>query len=462
MTTTLVRDGRIVTAAQDYRADVLVDGEKIVAIGSLRDLDPDRIVDAGGRIVMPGAIDPHTHLDTPLKGTFTIDDFASGTIAAATGGTTTIIDFPVQQHGEDPRVALESWHGKADGKAVIDWGFHQIITDLPDRFLPSLDAIVHDGVSSFKLFMAYPGARMVDDGTIYKAMRRTAENGALTMMHCENGLVIDILVREAIAAGKTDPIYNAETRPPKTEGEATERAVALAELAGVPVYIVHLSAAEALDAVARARERGSPIYAETCPHYLLLDEQLMGESDFQGAKYVLCPPLRSERHRRALWRGLAYDDLQIVSTDHTPFRFADQKQMGRGDFSKIPNGVPGIEWRVPLMHHFGVLEGKFNLNRMVELVSTNPAKLFGLWPRKGEIAPGSDADLIVFDPDRRVYLSSEHQLTRCDYNPYEGWTVRGWVDKVMLRGSIIVDGGQFVGREGQGSFLRRGTSTALR
>jgi dihydropyrimidinase len=450
-----------VTAAQDYIGDVLIEDETIAAVGSMPNLEPDEVIDAAGMIVMPGAIDPHTHLDTPLKGTITIDDFESGTIAAAVGGTTTIIDFPVQTQGDDPRVALEEWFAKADGKAVVDWGFHQIITDLPDKFLPSLTSIADEGVSSFKLFMAYPGARMVDDGTIFKAMRQTAENGALTMMHCENGPVIDILVKEAIAAGQVDPICNMHTRPPVTEAEATARAISIAELAGVPMYVVHLSAAEALLAVARARDRGVPIYAETNPQYLLLDESLMAEPDFEGAKYVLCPPLRSQPHRDALWRGLSTNELQVVSTDHTPFRFSDQKQLGRGDFSKIPNGVPGIEWRLALMYDRGVRGGYFGLNRLVELVSTNAAKLFGLYPKKGDIAPGSDADIVIFDPDKRVTLKTEDQLTRCDYNPYDGWTVTGWPAKVLLRGSVIVDDGKWVGRTGQGDFLRRGPSMAL-
>jgi dihydropyrimidinase len=458
---TVIKNGRVVTAMQDYVGDVLIEDEKIVAVGTIPDLQVDHEIDASGKIVMPGAIDPHTHLETPLKGTITIDDFESGTIAAAVGGTTSIIDFPVQAQGDDPRVALEEWYAKADGKAVVDWGFHQIITDLPDKYLPSLTAMADEGISSFKLFMAYPGARMVDDGTIFKAMRQTAENGGLTMMHCENGPVIDILVKEALAAGQVDPICNMLTRPPVTEGEAMARAISIAELAGVPMYAVHLSAAEALDAVARARERGVPIYAETNPQYLLLDEALMAEPDFEGAKYVLCPPLRSKRHRDELWRGLATNELQVVSTDHTPFRFSDQKQLGRGDFSKIPNGVPGIEWRLALMYDRGVRGGHFGLNRLVELVSTNAAKLFGLFPKKGDIAPGSDADIVIFDPDKDVTLRVEDQLTRCDYNPYDGWDLKGWAETVLLRGSVIVENGKFVGTKGQGQFLKRGPTMAV-
>jgi dihydropyrimidinase len=455
---TVVRGGRIVTASQDYHADLLIEDGTIALIGRLDDVTADRVIDATGRLVFPGAVDPHTHLDAPLKGTITADDFESGTIAAAVGGTTTIIDFPLQQPGEDPRVSQEAWHDRARGKAVVDWSFHQIITDLPDEYLPALDSLVADGIPSFKLFMAYPGARMVDDGTILRAMRRAAENGGFTMMHAENGLAIQVLEQETRAKGILGPIANAISRPSPTEGEATARAYMLAELAGVPVYVVHMVAAEAVAAVRAARDRGVTAYAETCPHYLLLTEDKLNEPDFGGAKYVMCPPLRSKEDQEALWRGLQNGDLQVVSTDHTPFRFADQKVMGKDDFAKIPNGVPGIEWRVGLLYHHGVRTGRLTLNRFVELIATNPAKLFGLYPRKGEIAVGSDADLVLFDPDREVLLTAEHQLTRCDYNPYEGWTIQGATDTVLLGGDVIVEGGRFVGHAGQGMFLPRGAS----
>jgi dihydropyrimidinase len=453
---TLIRGGRIVTASQDYVGDIFVEDGKIQALGSLPDIGVDSVVDATGKLVLPGGVDPHTHLDAPLKGTITADDFYTGTVAAAVGGTTTIIDFPVQQLGDDPRVSHEQWYERAESKAVIDWGLHQIITDLPDAYLPVLDDLVRAGVPSFKLFMAYPGARMVDDATIFKAMRRTAENGGFILMHCENGLVIDLLEKEALARNETDPVYNAATRPPITEAEATARAISLAELAEVPTYIVHLAAAEALRAVSDARARGVPVYAETCPHYLLLTEEKLSEPDFGGSKYVMCPPLRSRENQTSLWRGLQSNDLQVVSTDHTPFCFHGQKDMGRYDFSKIPNGVPGIEWRTTLLYHFGVTEGRMSLNRLVQLLSTNPAKLFGLYPRKGDIAPGSDADIVVFDPGRPVNYSAKQQQTRSDYNPYEGWTTLGAPEKVMLRGEVIVDDGRFVGRRGQGRFVPRG------
>jgi dihydropyrimidinase len=458
--TTVVRGGRIITSTSDVVADILIEGEQIADIGSFPDVDGD-VIDASGRLVLPGGVDPHTHLDAPLKGTITADDFYSGTVAAAVGGTTTIIDFPVQQKGEDPRVSHAEWAARAEGKAVVDWSLHQVIVDLPESYFPALDELIRDGSPSFKMFMAYPGARMVDDATIFKAMRRTADNGGFVLMHCENGPVIDVLEQDAIRAGHTGPEFNAITRPPITESEATTRAIAIAELAGVPVYVVHLAAAQALESVARARDRGLPVYAETCPHYLLLTEEALNEPDFGGAKYVMCPPLRTPWHQEQLWEGLRTNALQVVSTDHTPFNFEGQKEMGRENFAKIPNGVPGIEWRTTLLYHFGVGEGRLGLNRFVELISTSPAKLFGCYPRKGEIQPGSDADLVVFDPEREVTLSARTQATLSDYNPYEGWTVRGVPETVLLRGQVIVAEGSFVGRKGQGKHIRRGESIAL-
>lgn len=458
--TVLVRGGRIVTASQDYIGDLLIDGEKIAAIGSFPEFAGE-VVDASGKLVFPGGVDPHTHLDAPLKGTITADDFYSGTVAAAIGGTTSIIDFPVQEKGDDPRVSHTDWAGRAEGNAVVDWGLHQVIVDLPDAFFPALDDLISEGSPSFKMFMAYPGARMVDDATIFKAMRRTADNGGFVLMHCENGLVIELLEQEALAAGNTGPEFNAVTRPPVTESEATARAIALSELAGVPMYVVHLAAAQALAAVAAARERGLAVYAETCPHYLLLTEDVLKEPNFGGAKYVMCPPLRTPWDQEQLWQGLRTNDLQVVSTDHTPFNFEGQKEMGRENFAKIPNGVPGIEWRTTLMYHYGVRDGRIGLNRFVELIATNPAKLFGCYPRKGEIAPGSDADLVIFDPERETTLSAGSQASLSDYNPYEGWTVRGVAEKVLLRGSVIAENGTFVGKRGQGRFLRRGASSAL-
>jgi len=453
---TVVRGGRVITGTQDYVADILIDDGVIQSIGNVPEANPDTIVEAAGRYVFPGGVDPHTHMEIPFQGAVAGDDFQTGTVAAAVGGTTTIIDFAIQQRGDDMRVSLEEWFGKAEGKAAVDWGFHQMVTDLDGPFLSSLDDEVREGVTSFKLFMAYPGVLMVDDATIFKAMRRSQENGSFIMIHAENGGVIDELVKQAVADGKKDPIYHATTRPSTAEGEATARAIALAEMAEVPVYIVHLSASEALHAVREARDRGVPVYAETCPHYLLLTEEEMRAPGFDGAKYVVTPPLRPEGHGAELWRGIGSGDLQVMSTDHAPFLFRDRVEIAKGDFSKVPTGLPGVETRIPLLHHFGVRGGHISLNRLVELTSTNPAKLFGLYPKKGEIAPGSDGDLVIFDPAKEFTISAETLVTNCDFSPYEGWTVEGWTDTVLLRGDVIVQDGKFVGKPGQGRFLKRG------
>ena len=457
---TLISQGRIVTAAQDFVGDILIEDGRVAAVGSLGHATADEVIDASNRLVFPGGVDPHTHLDTPVAGTVVSDDFRTGTAASAIGGTTTIVDFAIQEKGADPRASLDEWHRKADGKATVDYAFHQIITDLPDRYLSSLDALVAEGVTSFKFFMAYPDAWMLDDGVIFRAMRHTSENGGLVMLHCENGFAIDSLVKEALANGRVDPIHHAETRPALAEEEATRRGIALAEMAGVPVYVVHMSAAGAARAMAEARERGVRAYGETCPQYLLLTDERLAEPEFHGAGYVCSPPLRSEEHQEALWNGLKSGALQTVGTDHAPF-FFEQRQPGRGDFSKIPNGLPGIEWRFDLLYHYGVGGGRMSLNRFVELTSTNAAKLFGLYPRKGEIAPGSDADLVIFDPERELELSVETQLTNCDYNPYEGLILRGSPDKVLLRGNTIASDGRLVGRAGGGEFVKRRESAAL-
>ena len=457
----LVEGGRIVTAAQDYTADLLVEDGRIKAAGAFGGAEADEVIDASGLLVFPGGVDPHTHLDTPVAGTVISDDFDSGTRAAAAGGTTTIIDFAIQEKGEDPRSSLERWHRMAEGKAAVDYAFHQIITDLPDRLLPSLDSLAaEEGVTSFKLFMAYPNAWMLDDGAIFKAMRRTAENGGFIMLHCENGYAIDALVQDALARGDTDPVFHARTRPALAEDEATRRGIALAEMAGVPLYVVHMSSAGSVQAMAEARGRGVRAYAETCPHYLLLTDERLAEPGFEGANYVCSPPLRPAEHHAPLWNGLRTGDLQAVGTDHAPF-FFEQRQAGRGDFSKIPNGLPGIEWRMSLLYHYGVAEGRISLNRFVEITSANAAKLFGLYPRKGEIAPGSDADLVIFDPAGRTALSAAAQVTNCGYNPYEGRVLDGSIRTVLLRGKAVVRGGRYAAASPRGEFVKRAESAAL-
>ncbi len=450
----LIKNGTIVTATDFYVGDVFIEGEKITTIGSALTMPSDRVIDAAGKYVLPGGIDVHTHMDMPFGGTTSADDFESGTIAAAFGGTTTIVDFAIQYRGETLHHAFETWSQKAQGKAAIDYGFHMIITELTDQVEEEMDAMVRQGVSSFKLFMAYPGVFMLDDASIFRAMLRTGKNGGTICMHAENGGVIDVLVKKALAEGKTAPKYHALTRPARAEGEATHRAIALAEMADVPVYIVHLSAAEALDMVAEARDRGLPAFAETCPQYLFLSESNYDEPDFGGAKYVMSPPLRQQATQERLWRGLAFNDLQAIATDHCPFCMKE-KHLGAGDFSKIPNGAPGVETRMSLVYDGGVRTGRISLNRFVELTSTSPAKIFGMFPKKGTIAPGSDADIVIFDPEKTTTLSAKTHHMKVDYNPYEGRQVTGVTETVLSRGKVIIEAGRFTGRAGAGSFLKR-------
>ena len=450
----LIKGGRIVTATDDYTGDIFIDGERVTTIGSSLDLPADRVIDAKGKLVLPGGIDVHTHMDMPFGGTTSADDFESGTIAAAFGGTTTIVDFAIQYKGQTLHHAWETWMKKAEGKAAIDYGFHMIITDLSDQVETEMDAMVTQGVTSFKLFMAYPGVFMLDDASIFRAMRRTGKNGGTICMHAENGGVIDVLVKEALKNGQTAPKYHALTRPARAEGEATHRAIALAEIADVPVYIVHLSAAEALEMVTEARDRGLPAFAETCPQYLFLSYDNYEEPGFEGAKYVMSPPLRQQATQDRLWRGLAFNDLQAISTDHCPFCMKE-KHLGDGDFSKIPNGAPGVETRMSLVYDGGVRSGRLSLNRFVELTSTSPAKIFGMFPKKGTIAPGSDADIVIFDPNKPTTLSAKTHHMKVDYNPYEGRSVTGVTETVLSRGKVIIEGGTFTGKAGAGSFLKR-------
>jgi dihydropyrimidinase len=462
---TLIKDGTVVTASDTFVADVLVEGSKIVAL-----TDPsqraalgvvDSTLDARGKYVFPGGIDCHTHMDLPFGGTTASDDFDTGTVAAAHGGTTTIVDFAIQQKGTSMRAGLDTWHAKAEGKAAIDYGFHMIMTEANPAALEDMAAMVREGVTSFKMFMAYPGVFLVDDQQIFRAMLRAGELGALITMHAEIGLPIDVLVQRALAQGHTAPVYHALTRPEVAEATGTERAIALAEMAGVPVYMVHLSAQRALERVAEARDRGLPAYAETCPQYLWLSEDdLRGDpgDEWKGAGYVCTPPLRPKHHHDHLWRGLRNYDLQVVATDHCPFCMKDQKELGRGDFSKIPNGMPGVETRLHLLWD-GVRAGKISLNRFVEITATAPAKIFGMYPRKGTIAVGADADLVVWDPEKEKVLSKDTLHMRVDYSPFEGRKVIGTPAAVMSRGELLVQDDVWVAKkkQGRGQFLRRGT-----
>jgi dihydropyrimidinase len=450
----LIAGGTVVTADDELQADVLVEGERIAAVG--HGLSADRVIDATGKYVIPGGVDVHTHMDTLVGGVRSSDDFETGTIAAAFGGTTTIVDFAAAGRGHGVQASLAETLARAEGKAAIDYGLHMILTEMTDQVMADMDRLIRDeGVTSFKLFMAYKDLRLDDEG-IFRAMQRAAGNGGLISMHAENGGVIDTLVEKALAEGQTAPMYHALTRPPRGEAEATGRAIALAEIAGVPIYIVHLSCAEALDAVREARDRGLPAYAETCPQYLFLSLDDLSRPDFEGAKYVCSPPLRAASNHEELWDGLAEDDLQVVATDHCPFCFVGQKDLGRGNFARIPNGLPGVEHRMSLLYDGGVRARHMTMSRYVQLTATAPAKVFGLYPRKGAIAVGSDADLVIFDPDARATISAASHHMRTDYNPYEGRQVTGLATTVLARGKVIVDGGKYLGIPGDGRYLKRG------
>ena len=460
---TLITNGTIVTAEGSSRADVLIVDETIAAIAhDLTDqASVDQTIDAAGKYVIPGAIDVHTHMELPFGGTFAKDTFETGTRAAAFGGTTTIVDFAVQSRGKSLREGLDAWLAKAEGNAVADYGFHMIMSDVNDDTLAEMDLLVAEGVPDFKLFTAYPGVFYSDDGAIFRAMQRTARNGGLIMMHAENGMAIDVVAGEEVAAGHTDPYYHGVARYPIFEGEATNRVIRLAEAAGVPVYIVHLSARDALDEVRHARDRGALAFAETCPQYLFLSLDDLGNG-FEGSKFVCSPPLRPADHQAELWTGLVKDDLQVISTDHCPFDFHGQKELGRGDFRKIPNGLPGVEDRVDLVHDGGVVAGRISRERWVELISTAPARMFGLYPRKGSISIGADADLVVYDPNAKHTISAKTHHMDVDYSCYEGRTVQGRSDVVLSRGSVIVRDGQFTGRKGHGRFVKRGPAEFVR
>jgi len=451
---TLVAGGTVVTAADVVRADVLVDGEQIAAIGAIPQKVADQIIDASQRYVIPGGVDAHTHMELVTPGGVASDDFATGTAAAAWGGTTTVIDYAGHERGESLLAGLERWQAKADGKTHIDYGLHMMVKEVNDRVLADMGRLVSAGLTSVKLFMAYPGVYMVDDGALLRAFSHAADLGILVAVHAENGPAIEVLIARHLAAGKTEPIHHALSRPPELEGEATHRAITLAALSGAPIYIAHLSAAQALSAVRTARELGQRVFAETCPQYLYLSEGDLRRPGIDGAKYVCSPPLRPAWHRDELWRGLRGGDLDAVATDHCPFTLAQKKQ-GTGDFTKIPNGLPGVEDRMTLVYQ-GVADGRLSLNRWVDVVATAPAKLFGLYPRKGTLAPGGDADLVIFDPDARRTITAAGHHMNVDYSCYEGMPVHGRPEVVMQRGRVLVRDGTFHSKPGGGRFLHRG------
>ena len=460
---TLISNGTVVTADGSYAADVLIDGEQIAQIGAALSgsVSADETIDAKGKYVIPGGIDVHTHMELPFGGTFAKDTFETGTRAAAFGGTTTIVDFAVQSKGKTLREGLDAWHAKAEGNAVADYGFHMIMSDVNDDTLREMDQLVAEGVPDFKLFTAYPGVFFSDDGAIFRAMQQTAKNGGLIMMHAENGLAIDVIAADTFNAGTTDPIGHGLARYSVLEGEATNRVIRLAQAAKVPVYVVHLSAREALNAVRMARDEGLPAFAETCPQYLFLSLDDLGNG-FEGAKFVCSPPLRAKDHQPELWHGLVKDDLQVVSTDHCPFDFHGQKDLGKGDFRKVPNGLPGVEDRMDLLHDGGVVGGKITKERWVDIASTAPAKLFGMYPQKGAIAVGADADIVIYDPNRKHTISARTHHMDVDYSCYEGRAVQGGSDIVMSRGSVVVRNGEFTGKKGAGRFLKRSVANYAR
>ncbi|TKA12257.1 dihydropyrimidinase [Actinacidiphila oryziradicis] len=467
MSRTVIRGGLVITAADEVHADVLIEAGRVVALAAHDSeftagwsASAGRVIDAAGKYVIPGGVDAHTHMELPFGGTFASDTFETGSRAAAWGGTTTIIDFAVQSVGHSLREGLDTWHAKADAQCAIDYGFHMILADVNEDSLKEMDVLVEEGVTSFKLFMAYPGVFYSDDGKILRAMQRGAANGGLIMMHAENGIAIDVLVEQALAAGRTDPRYHGEVRHALLEAEATHRAIKLAQVAGSPLYVVHVSAEEALAELATARDKGLNVFGETCPQYLFLSTDNLAEPDFEGSKYVCSTPLRPKEHQAALWRGLRTNDLQVVSTDHCPFCFSGQKELGRGDFSKIPNGLPGVENRMDLLHQ-AVVDGHISRRRWIEIAAATPARMFGLYPRKGTIAPGADADIVIYDPHAEQVISAETHHMNVDYSAYEGKRVTGQVETVLSRGEPVIDGKAFVGRAGHGQYTPRGTCQYL-
>jgi dihydropyrimidinase len=460
MSRTVIHGGLVITASDEIHADVLVEGGRVAALAAhgtdaAAGWTAERRIDATGKYVIPGGVDAHTHMEMPFGGTLASDTFETGSRAAAWGGTTTFIDFAIQPRGGSLREGLDTWHAKADGQCAVDYAFHMIMSDVNESSLKEMDALVSLGISSFKLFTAYPGVFLSDDGQILRAMQRAASNGGLVMTHAENGLAIDVLVEQALARGERDPRYHGEVRKALLEAEATHRVIRLGQVAGAPVYVVHVSAREAVAELARARDEGLPVFGETCPQYLFLSTDNLAEPEFEGAKYVCSTPLRPKDHQEALWRGLRTNDLQVVSTDHCPFCFKGQKEMGRDDFSKIPNGMPGVENRMDLLHQ-AVVDGHISRRRWIEIACATPARMFGLYPKKGTITPGADADIVIYDPHAGQVMSAETHHMNVDYSAYEGKRVTGRVETVLSRGVPVIQERGYVGRAGHGAYVPRG------
>ena len=463
---TLIRGGTVVTALETMDADVMIVDEKVVGLVdsgsdiSLSFSEDANIVDATDRLVIPGGIDVHTHFESDGQIAPVLDTFETGTRASAFGGTTTILDFAWRATGGSLLDSLEHYHQMAQGDCAVDYGFHMMVNDVDDQTPKEMDMLVDEGVTSFKMFMAYPGRMYSTDAQLLTCYQKAGENGSLIQMHAENGIAIDVLRDQAVENGQVDPVYHSLTRPAVLEAEAVHRSVVLSEITGCPLYIVHLSSAEALQEVVAARDRGLNVFAETCPQYLFLDLTDLERPDFEGSKFVCSPPLRPSDHQAELWRGLATNDLQVIATDHCPFCWV-QKELGRGDFRNIPNGIPGVEHRMELMYQGAVAEGRLSLNRWVDMCSRAPAKMFGLYPRKGTIAPGSDADIVLFDPQSPHVISADTHHMNVDYSCYEGHEVTGRVDTVLLRGKVVVEGENYLGRAGDGQYLSRGLCDGL-
>jgi dihydropyrimidinase len=453
---TLIQNGRIVTAADDYQAQVFIENDRVTAIGNDLSFKADKVIDAAGKLVIPGGIDPHVHMQLPFGGTVSSDDFESGTRAAAVGGTTSIIDFAIQYHGKTFAQTLDDWHAKAAGKCAIDYGFHLAVTEYEPKHRAEFKQVIDAGVPTFKLFLAYPNVFLVDDRTMYRVMRSAGEAGGLTLVHAENGVVIEEVIQDLVAAGKTEPKYHPISRQPITEVDGIQRAIHVAELAGAPVFIVHVSTGAGAEQIRRARDAGQRAFGETCTQYLYFDDSKYNQPGFEGAKYVFTPPLRPAGNIEPLWNALKMGYLQEVSTDHCPFNFKSQKELGRDSFTKIPNGGPGVEDRLMMVYH-GAMQHGFSLNKFVDLTSTASAKMFGMFPRKGTIAVGSDADIVIFDPNREQVRSAKTHAQNCDYNLFEGMKIKGVVETVLSRGKTVVENSKYIGRPGDGQFLKRGT-----
>ncbi|MCB9049016.1 MAG: dihydropyrimidinase [Lewinellaceae bacterium] len=456
----LIKNARIITASDDYQADIYIEGEHIQAIGKGLNVPADQTIDASDKIVFPGGIDPHVHLDMPFMGTFSSDSYATGTLAALHGGTTMVIDFVLQTQGKPLYHALEAWQGRSTGNCYGDYSFHMAVTDFNENTRQEVGQLIEkEGITSFKTFMAYKGALMIDDGQMVRLMQEVKERGGMVTVHATNGDMIDSLIAKHRAEGKLSPLYHYLSQPEVTEAEASGRFVDMADYTGVPAYIVHLTCEGALNQVREATYRNQKVFVETCIQYLLLDASLY-EKNPEGAKWVMSPPLRQKKDQEALWAGLNQGLVQIVATDHCPFHW-EQKMMGKDDFSKIPNGHPAIEHRMELLWSEGVEKGRISPNKYVEVTSTNPAKIFGMYPKKGCIAIGSDADLVIFDPEKQHELSAKNHHMNVDYSAYEGWKVKGKCETVILRGEVAIDKGEVKIKKGYGQFVRRGKASKV-